>query len=139
MGDKPLDLQTVWNGFVEDFAFDLLNPTLNSSGSYFTHGTLMTVHNYGLMHAVLGLVRTHGPLTFSAGLPSLPHDFGYDIFSVTIQNDRVVVLIVIPPKQRLRKVGKKMSSLNRLVREDRMPTLAGFDVPIEWRFQGGTR
>lgn len=123
-------LHSEWLEFTMDFVANLTKPGLSQGGAWFSSNTpLSEVHNYHLETALLALVRQHGSITFHNGLPMLPHDWGYSLWSVTITPEKVVCTPHFQNK--VRKMSKKIKRFkNFSTSGDAFENLRRFGLPI---------
>jgi hypothetical protein len=140
---ETLNLHAQWLEYVEEFTYKLLDPALPAAGTggLGTYKPLYLVHHYGLEGALLGLLTTHNTsITFSQGLPILPHDVGYNLWSVAIFDDHIECSVHLDPNQKLSKIQRKCRRFNELVKTNNcFEELRRFHIPITVRFEGGKR
>jgi len=142
MGNKlsQFDLQAEWSEFVCDYLAKMISPNLSlgSASGFMSTESLVKVFDYNLGSALLTLVSTHGSMTFINGLPLMPHDTGYQLWSVIVCPDKVVYVIVLPPNVKMNKIGRRTRRFREIVRDSHeFDGLNGLNLPMEVRFEGG--
>ncbi|HEY6022354.1 MAG TPA: hypothetical protein VIY48_21590 [Candidatus Paceibacterota bacterium] len=133
------NLSVAWTEFVEDYTAKLLNPKLlGGTGAFVTEYPLCQVHDHRLLGAVLGLVTQHGAVTFINGLPIMPHDVGYELWSVTIRHNHIICKVVLGDNVWRHKMQKKQGRFNTIAkRDDQFIGLRSLNLPITVEFEGG--
>lgn len=117
------NLHEEWDIFIKKFTSELVTPLVSMhDGKWLTNTPLCEFEKYNLGTELLDLVNTMGPIVFVDGLPLMPHDMGYQFWSVTVSRESFV--FSVSSDHKVRKKSRKARLFDDFVQKS--PTFAWF-------------